>query len=359
MRAAVATISAALFLFVPVSALPEISARSAILIDGASGRVLYEKDADRKSLIASTTKIMTATVAIEQCDLDMQVVIPPEATGIEGSSIYLKPGETLCVKELLYGLMLHSGNDAAVALAIAAGGSVEDFVALMNEKARQLGMTQSEFANPNGLDDEHNYSTARDMAKLTQYAMELEAFREIVSTKAITVGNRSLANHNKLLWRYEGAEGVKTGYTKKAGRILVSSAERDGRRLIAVTINAPSDWNDHTQLLDYGFEQFSLQTVLTKGERIGEVPVVSGVQEAAGLVTDGEFSYPLAQDETAEFVVCAPKFCFAPVTRTQPAGWVKILVGGKPVGEVQLVWEDSVLESQQEHIGFLERLFGN
>ena len=128
---------------------------------------------------------------------------------------------------------------------------------------------------------------------------------------------------------------------------------------IAVTINAPSDWNDHTQLLDYGFEQFSLQTVLTKGERIGQAPVVSGVEETVGLVTDGEFSYPLAQDEMVEFVVCAPKFCFAPVTRTQPAGWVKILVGGKPVGEVQLVWEDSVLESQQEHIGFLERLFGS
>lgn len=253
---AATTVSAVLVLALSAAAVdpPSVSAKSAILYDCTASRVLLEKNADEKSLIASTTKIMTALVVAENCNEADPVRIPPEAVGIEGSSMYLKEGEVLSVQDLLYGLMLQSGNDAAVALAIYCGGSVEGFVDLMNEKAKELSLTQTHFANPNGLDHDDNYSTARDMAVLTQYALENPVFAELVDTKTATVGGgRCLTNHNKLLWRYDGCIGVKTGFTRAAGRILVSAAERNGRRLVVVTIGAPDDWNDHAKLLDYGF----------------------------------------------------------------------------------------------------------
>ncbi len=356
LRAAVATISAVLFLSGPVQALSDVSARSAILVDAASGRVLYEKNADEKSLIASTTKIMTGIVAIEQGDLEREFTIPAEATGIEGCSLYLKTGEVLTVRELLYGMLLHSGNDAAVSVAIATSGSVEAFVAQMNEKARELGMEASEFANPNGLDDEHNCSTARDMARLAAYAMENPVFQEIVSTKTITLGQRSFTNHNKLLWRYEGAEGVKTGYTKKSGRILVSAAQQDGRRLICVTINAPNDWEDHTQLLDFGFSGFTLTEVVEQNQVVGSIPILSGQCQSVKLVATREFSYPVAQEEPLEFEICGPRFLFAPLAQGQEIGRLRILVAGKEVGQVPLVCQTSVAEAEEEKTGILERL---
>ena len=233
---AAALLAAVLILPVNVQAL---SAQKAILLDAATGRVLYEKNADDRSLIASTTKIMTALVICEQCNVLDRMRIPKEAVGIEGSSMYLQEGEVLTIQELLYGLMLHSGNDAAVALAIYCGGTVEGFAELMNDKARQIGMKDSHFENPNGLDAPGHYSTARDLAILAAYAMENPIFHKTVSTKNITVGQRYLRNHNKLLWQVSGADGVKTGYTRAAGRILVSSALRDGRRLVAVTIKSP------------------------------------------------------------------------------------------------------------------------
>lgn len=255
-RAAVITLAAALLMIPSVHAEepPSVSAKSAILYDCTASRVLYEKNADCQSLIASTTKIMTGLLVSERCNLADVVEIPAEAVGVEGSSLYLKPGETLTVEDLLYGLMLQSGNDAAVALAIHCGGSVEEFVALMNQKAAELQLTGTHFANPNGLDDAENYATARDLAVLTQYALDNPVFAQVVRTKTATLGgNRAVTNHNKLLWRYDGCIGVKTGFTRAAGRILVSAAERDGRRLVVVTIGASDDWNDHTKLLDYGF----------------------------------------------------------------------------------------------------------
>ena len=233
--AGTAAVLLAAVLFFPVS-VQALSAEKAILVDAATGRVLYEKNADERSLIASTTKIMTALVVCEQCNVLDRMRIPREAVGIEGSSMYLQEGEVLTLQELLYGLMLHSGNDAAVALAIYCGGTVEGFAEMMNDKARVLGMTQSHFENPNGLDSPGHYSTARDLAILASYAMKNPIFHKTVSTKTVTVGNRYLRNHNKLLWQVAGADGVKTGYTKAAGRILVSSATRDGRRLIALAI---------------------------------------------------------------------------------------------------------------------------
>ena len=229
------------------------AARAAIVVHPETGAVLYEKNADERLGIASTTKIMTALVVLEHCALDEPVEILPEYTAVEGSSMYLRAGETYTVEELLYGMMLHSGNDAALTLAISISGSEAAFVRQMNLRARALGLTQTHFANPHGLDSGENYSTALDLAHLAQAALQNAQLRAVVSTKTAVCAGRTLTNHNKLLWRYDGCIGVKTGYTRHAGRILVSAAERDGRMLIAVTISDPDDWRDHTALLDYGF----------------------------------------------------------------------------------------------------------
>ena len=270
--------AAALLVVILVFSLPvhAISAKSAVLMDCATGRLLYEKNSEQKSLIASTTKIMTAILVCERTNVLDRVKIPKEAVGIEGSSLYLREGEILTIQELLYGMMLHSGNDAAVALAIYCGGTVEGFAQMMNDKARSIGMTNSHFENPHGLDSENHYSTAHDLAILSRYAMQNPIFAEIVSTKTVKIGQRQLRNHNKLLWFLDGADGVKTGYTKAAGRILVSSACRDGRRLVAVTISAPNDWQDHISLLDNGFHQYTQQCIVRKDEMLGYAEIAGG-----------------------------------------------------------------------------------
>lgn len=327
----------AAILFLPVKA-GAISAECAILIDGETGRVLYEKQAEEKSLIASTTKIMTALVICEQTNVLDRVKIPKEAVGIEGSSMYLKEGEVLTVQELLYGLMLQSGNDAAVALAIYCGGTVEGFTELMNDKAHRLGMTQSHFANPNGLDSPGNYSTARDMAILTAYAMQNPIFAQTVSTKTITIGERCLRNHNKLLWQLEGANGVKTGYTKAAGRILISSVTRMGRQLIAVTFNAPDDWQDHKTLIEDGFSRFTVQQLVRQGQTLGQLELAGGQETSVDLIAAEDFSYSLAQGERVTISLPEAGFAYAPVAEGQEAGFAHILVDGTAVAKVPLVY---------------------
>ena len=327
----------AAILFLPVKA-GAISAECAILIDAQTGRVLYEKKAEEKSLIASTTKIMTALVICEQTNVLDRVKIPKEAVGIEGSSMYLKEGEVLTVQELLYGLMLQSGNDAAVALAIYCGGTVEGFTELMNDKAHRLGMTQSHFANPNGLDSPGNYSTARDMGILTAYAMQNPIFAQTVSTKTITIGERCLRNHNKLLWQLEGANGVKTGYTKAAGRILISSVTRMGRQLIAVTFNAPDDWQDHKTLIEDGFSRFTVQQLVRQGQTLGQLELAGGQETSVDLIAAEDFSYSLAQGEWVTISLPEAGFAYAPVAEGQEAGFAHILVDGTAVAKVPLVY---------------------
>ena len=331
----------AAILFLPVRA-GAISAECAILIDGETGRVLYEKQAEEKSLIASTTKIMTALVICEQTNVLDRVKIPKEAVGIEGSSMYLKEGEVLTVQELLYGLMLQSGNDAAVALAIYCGGTVEGFTELMNDKAHRLGMTQSHFANPNGLDSPGNYSTARDMALLTAYAMQNPIFAQTVSTKTITIGERCLRNHNKLLWQLEGANGVKTGYTKAAGRILISSVTRMGRQLIAVTFNDPNDWQDHKDLIEDGFSRFTVQKLIQKGQTLGQLELAGGQEESVDLIAAEDFSYSLAQGERVTISLPEAGFAYAPVAEGEEAGFAHILVDGTAVATVPLVYGKTI-----------------
>ena len=327
----------AAILFLPVKA-GAISAECAILIDGETGRVLYEKQAEEKSLIASTTKIMTALVICAQTNVLDRAKIPKEAVGIEGSSMYLMEGEVLTVQELLYGLMLQSGNDAAVALAIYCGGTVEGFTELMNDKAHRLGMTQSHFANPNGLDSPGNYSTARDMGVLTAYAMQNPIFAQTVSTKTITIGERCLRNHNKLLWQLEGANGVKTGYTKAAGRILISSVTRMGRQLIAVTFNAPDDWQDHKTLIEDGFSRFTVQQLVRQGQPLGQLELAGGQETSVDLIAAEDFSYSLAQGERVTISLPEAGFAYAPVAEGQEAGFAHILVDGTAVAKVPLVY---------------------
>lgn len=327
--------------FLPVKA-QGVSARSAYVLDAVSGRLLYEKEPSRQSLIASTTKIMTALVVCEQCNVLDRMRIPKEAVGIEGSSMYLQEGEVLTIQELLYGLMLSSGNDAAVALAIYCGGTVEGFAELMNDKARALGLKNTHFENPNGLDSPGHYSTAEDLAKLAAYAMENPVFQKTVSTKSVTVGQRYLTNHNKLLWRFSGADGVKTGYTKAAGRILVSSATRQGRRVIAVTLDDPNDWQDHETLLEEGLARYTQQTILTCGQSVGTLEVAGGEAARVEVLAGEDFSYALAPEETVQLALPGPGFVYAPAVEGADAGFVYVLLKGKAVGKVPVVFGQTI-----------------
>lgn len=251
-----------LFFFLPENgqAAPDVSAAQAILMDAESGQVLFEKDAFEARPIASITKIMTAILAIESGKMDEKATVSRNAIYTEGSSIYLEQGENITIKDLVYGLMLRSGNDAAVAIAEHIGESEEGFVYLMNEKAMWLGMDQTHFTNPHGLDDEEHYSSAYDMALLTREAMKNKQFREISGSTSYLSENRSYSWRNKhklVTGYYENATGGKTGYTKQTGRTLVTTAEKNGHSLIVVTLNAGNDWNDHIALFEWGFEELT------------------------------------------------------------------------------------------------------
>ncbi len=330
-----AMILAAVLFTLSVDAAPQISARASILVDADTGRVVYENCADQRALIASTTKIMTAVVALEHLDLHRTFRVPPEATNIEGSSMYLKIGESLTAEELLYGMMLHSGNDAAVALAMLTAGSVEEFVVLMNLKAQKLGLKNTHFENPNGLDGTEHYSTARDLAALTAYALQNDDFCKIVSTKSICIGERSLRNHNRLLWSCEGCIGVKTGYTKAAGRILVSAAKRNGRCLIAVTIDDGNDWQDHEKLYEYGFSQFQTKKICA-GDVVCAMPLIDG-QEAPLLAAE-EIELSVYEGERLVIRPEMPQFTFVRGEEGTFAASGGVYLGTKKIADIPLLW---------------------
>nr|WP_237700194.1 D-alanyl-D-alanine carboxypeptidase family protein [Caldalkalibacillus thermarum] len=317
-----------------------VSAQAAILIDAESKRVLFEKNAYEPLRIASITKIMTAIVALEHGDLKDVVTASKNACSVEGSSIYLRPGEKMTLEDLLYGLILRSGNDAAVAIAEHIGGSVEGFVFLMNQKAEELGMEQTVFNNPHGLDThEEHYSTAYDMALLTAYALQNETFATIASTRKKTAPlegekwDRVWYNKNRLLSMYPYADGVKTGYTQRAKRTLVSSATKDGHRLIAVTLNAPDDWNDHINMFEYGFQHYTLVTLAGEGELL---------KDERFERTDGHFKYlngfryPLREDEhLKKQIVIDPVFKQEELPAIpKPAGYVHYFLDNEEIGRV-------------------------
>ena len=228
----------------------------------------------------------------------------------------------------------------------------------MNDKARSLGLSGTHFENPNGLDSPGHYSTARDLAILAAYAMENPVFYKTVSTKCVKVGERSLHNHNKLLWQVEGADGVKTGYTKAAGRILVSSATRQGRRIIVVTLNAPDDWSDHAHLLEAGFARYQTERIVSAGDKIAEVEVEGGQRCRVEILAAEDFDYALAAQEQPQLMLPGAGFVYAPVTEGAEAGFAYVLIQGKAVGKIPVVYGQTVELLPEEEKGFLEKLFG-
>lgn len=333
----------------------ELSAASAVIIDGDCGAIIYGKDENNRRTMASTTKIMTAICALEEGNLERKVKIAPEAVGVEGSSIYLRNGEELTLRELTYGLMLNSGNDAAVAIAIAVSGSVENFAKLMNKKALEIGVENTGFKNPNGLDEEGHYTTASDLARITAYAMKNEEFRKIVSTYQTTIPSgednavRYLTNHNKLLKRMEGCIGVKTGFTKKSGRCLVSAAERNGVVLVAVTLNAPDDWNDHIKMMDYGFERVEKKQMCSKGEFLQDIAVQGGVKKKAKVVCKRDFSVSMVSDRCYTSLYKFAGSIKAPLEKGKRVGDVELFMGDTLIGTVPAVIDEAVEEDKTRH----------
>ena len=330
-------------LYVPIFAedMPTVSAQSAVLYDPLSGQVLYARKAQEPMGMASTTKIMTALVALEQYELDQIVTIEKAWTNIEGSSMYLKAGEKLTVSDLLYGLLLASGNDAAVALAGLDPDGNAGFVEKMNQKAASLGLQNTHFENPSGLDGETHHTTALELAKLAACAMQNETFAKMVETKQIQVAGRWLTNHNRLL-KEENACGIKTGYTKACGRCLVSAKEQNGRLLICVTLNDPDDWNDHKTLFEYGFSQYSSVDILGAGD-CGSIPLVSSDGKASRLYTAESYSFWATEDDVdkLEIQLCGPRFWYGAVAAGQPYGTMRISLAGQLLFETPVYFADT------------------
>jgi D-alanyl-D-alanine carboxypeptidase (penicillin-binding protein 5/6) len=313
------------------------SASAAILMDADSGRVLYEQNADARMLIASTTKILTALVAIREGDLSGTVTVSREAAFTEGSSMYLREGEQLTLETLLYGLMLCSGNDAAVAIAEHVGKGQARFVQKMNETAKELGMDNSSFANPNGLDAEEHYSTARDMAVLACAAMNNETFVRIVSTRSVTIGGRTMTNHNKLLSRLDGCIGLKTGYTRAAGRTLVSCMEKNGQRLVAVTLQDGNDWADHQALYEYGFAAYPAQRLAVLGQPLEQAAVSGSLSGTVPLVAAADFSWPVAAEEQVEMTLELSRPLTAPLAAGTSVGEAVFSLDGREIGRIEVL----------------------
>ncbi len=321
----------------------KLTAKAYALIEAGSGRLLLGKNEHERLPMASTTKIMTALLVLEAGeDLDRLVTVAPEAAGTEGSSMHLAAGEKLSVRDLLYGLMMVSGNDAAVALAVHLCGSVEAFAARMNQRAAALGCGDTHFVNPNGLHDPEHYTSACDLARIAAAAMELPTFRELVSTQRYTTAtgdrNRTFRTKNRMLTEAEGGCGVKTGFTRKAGRCLCFAARRQGMLLIGAVLNAPDMWGDAKQLLDRGFSDYELHTFLTCGQRVGQVPVTGSEKKALPAVAKEGILYPIRKDggDRASLDVRLVKSLAAPVAVGTGAGEAVLTVNGARVKAVPL-----------------------
>jgi D-alanyl-D-alanine carboxypeptidase (penicillin-binding protein 5/6) len=341
----------AIFLYPPVAeAEPELVGEAAALIDGRNGQFLFEKNSDQRMYPASTTKILTAIIALEKGKLNDPVCIPYAACGVEGSAIGLQEGENIALEDLLYALMLNSGNDTAVAIANHIGGSVEDFVRMMNDLAKTIGAKDSNFKNPNGLPDPDHYSTARDMALIAHYAMQNPEFRKVVSTRSKTIQREVpgaqifLENHNKLLWKYDNAIGIKTGYTNDARQCLVSAASRQNRELISVVFKSEGNdiWNDSTALLDYGFNEFTCLCLIEAGEYVEDIPVRYGVEEKIPVQTGYSLTYnmPVNSREKIRQEVFLENSIVAPVDAGAKMGELLFFAGDQELGKVDLLAQE-------------------
>jgi len=336
----------------PASTGPQIVGEAAVVINGNNGQTLFAKDPYKRMYPASTTKTLTAIIALENSNLTDLVTVPSEACNIEGSAIGLHEGEKITMEDLLYALMLNSGNDVAVAIAHYVGGSVNGFVDLMNKKAAQLGTVDSHFNNPNGLPDPNHYSTAYDLAIITRYAMQNPEFRKIVGTKTKNIERENpeaqtyLLNHNKMLWQYEGAVGVKTGYTDAAGQCLIAAAFRQNRELIAVVLNSKgsSIWDDAKVLLDYGFIEFNTVSITDTAEYVTDAPVKYGVSSTVPVITGHSLTIDFPWNKPVEIrrEVKIKEEISAPVEAGEKLGELVFFNGKQEIGRVDLVSQRAV-----------------
>ena len=341
---------------------PAVSATSACIIECDSGDVIYEKNSNKPMPMASTTKIMTAIVAIENAPMKKIITVSSEAVGIEGSSIYLCENERLTTEELLYALMLESANDAACALAIEIGGSVEGFVDMMNDKASSLGLRNTHFTNPHGLSDTEHYSTAQDLATLMAYCMKNETFAKITSTKKFSLDgsddsySRLLVNHNRLLGTYDGITGGKTGYTKNAGRCLVTACKRNGVTLCAVTLNAPDDWNDHKSMYSYGFTLYKRVVLESAGQFEYTAPVCGGDKESITAHTRENTSAVIRINGCdLRRVVYMRRFYYPEIEDGDIIGYVNYFNGDLVIASSAIYADYSIGEAIDDR-GFFEKL---
>lgn len=324
--------------------LPQVSAKSAVLINADNGQILYAKDENEKRPMASTTKIMTALITLEAAEVNNRIItITDKMVKVEGSSMGLLPGEKLSLKSLAAGMLIVSGNDAANSAAIAISGSTEAFAELMNQRAKELNLTSTHFVTPSGLDDVQHYTTAKDLAVLAAAAMKNTEFAEIAGQKLMNVPYVSpdqtyrLTNHNKLLSMYQDCIGVKTGYTQKAGRCLVSAAQRNGVRLIAVTLSAPDDWNDHQRMLNYGFTKLTSYPIDDSDCSL-TLPVVGGISNSVGVCGAVGSSVVVNADDSSKIkrTVEMPEFVYAPVEAGQTIGTVRYTVDEQTIAVTEL-----------------------
>jgi D-alanyl-D-alanine carboxypeptidase (penicillin-binding protein 5/6) len=326
---------------------PVVNALAAVVIEASSGRVLYSKNASDKRSIASTTKILTAIVALENGNVNDTVTISRRAAGVGGSTLGMREGQEFTLKELLYAMLMISANDAAVAVAEHIGDTVEGFADMMNKKARSIGAADSNFVTPHGLDASNQYSTAYDMAIITRYALQNPVFAEIVATSDSYIPGYSLYNTNELLGAYSGVDGVKTGYTGKAGRCLITTAQRSGMRVISVVFGSPTRSaraNATKSLLDYSFEKYKMKNLIKAGTVYADVQVSRGLKGKVSLVTDQNIVLPLsdAESEVLEVRDYKPSVMNAPVYAGTEAGYVEYLVGGETVAASNLTVAESI-----------------
>lgn len=325
------------------------SAKACVVIDAASGRVLLEHNAAAPLPMASTTKVMTALLAIEKGDLSDHVTCGRNAFGVPGTSIYLGLGETLTLEQMLYGLMMASGNDAATAIAEHIGGTVDEFCRMMTERAAELGCENTVFLTPHGLPKEGHYTTARDLALIAREAMTHDIFRTIVSTKRAKIPwegreyDRVLNNKNRLLTTYDGATGIKTGYTKAAGRCLVFSAEQNGMSVIGVVLNC-SDWFDEAaRLMDAAFDQWESVTLMAQGECLRTITVKTSDGQTVGAVLADDLTAAIPKNSLPQIEIDLPDTLDAPVMHGDVLGEIRMISDGETVSRVSLIADADVL----------------
>ncbi len=313
-----------------------------IVIEQSTGRILHEKNSEIKLPMASTTKIMTALVAIENTDPDDLVIIPREAQGVEGSSIYLKAGDSYTVKDLLYGLMLRSGNDSATALAIHISGSMENFIKLMNDRAKSLGALNTNFVNSHGLHDDDHYTTAKDLALITKEAYDNPLFRKIASSKSYNLKGSLIYNKNKLLSSYEGADGVKTGYTKAAGRCLVSSSTRNGMQVICVVLNCYDMWERSKSLMNNAHSEYAMRKVLSHDTFV-DAPIEGGVSDTVKASPASDRFYPLTKHEADKITVKTNVLSLiAPIPKGEYCGFSEVYLDNRLIFKENIYTIESV-----------------